>query len=1014
MYRRGGHTLEGAVKNYMLTQMYNISIDPVNLPASQQPVDTTTKPLKSKADERQDVVEEQKESTPASFIDAIHSIYENQVGKTGVGICAVGLKSYFATTQAVNMILDEGTDVEKERCILGRNGKGITIKGHTYTTFSNVYKQNSDPFDQISIEENALRNKFKEDVDELTRRRLEEESPELFAELESRLTGNELEEAKKQVALNILEECFLVTKQYYEDEYPEYSEILNKIQNYNDIISPEIRILNAVNNDVDSAVNLSALLSLATDNAKELALAKMNAGTGMLGMYIYGMAIGVSFDDIFSILTSPVALEISKLIRGNSFTGDPTMMIDQAFSYLEKGPSSEIQNFIYKYRDINGEICVENLVGILNKKLGQSYPMTSKGLASLLTKITNTSILEEARREFSSSKVVANKLIDLCEKYVQIHNIKESDKQNYDDLKTLSKGAEEFRILGQILHINQGLYTSIPDSINYLNTFKNLISGEQIDILEFCMNENYREEMIDKYERKQKHTLNILQIVSKVPHFLQYLEVAALSDAMMENLSAKYRATKRFSEQMIEEYEIRTTEGKKSLIKRMDTMVNTIMINDWLLSTGKKITIREGDKYYVEGEPLKMETAKSNMTIALGTDSGNATFKHWMETVVIPDLKKGLRHDSGNRRTKSVKDNQFIKELTLNIYQNTPNYNVVYGYTLPINMSPRSDEEIALFDTYKSEFMKLNNADFGLYYMPKRSAEDENSIRIIDLFFLYQAILTQDKPGESNLHSLFNDMQDSEIVKDFYNYVNVFDRTGDISTNRFPKEYIKRFVIPKINPSQSTADEIVYSDPDFYGTSVWTLVDPSLEETQIGQDERFYASKNPSKVYIEKSKRNISKDQVTPHNTSRSETFTTETGETVEFSYRQGRLHNSNYGNGRVIETYTDKEGIERVKQPKYAVLVTEGDTQYIIKTRGEGSVAPYEITEIMVKKPGSNVFESVPYRIKDKGQFKTISSREYFRMRKNEGIVIPIKKRTGEIDKEALWMQINSLIHKC
>jgi hypothetical protein len=58
MYRRGGHTLEGAVKNYMLTQMYNISIDPVNLPASQQPVDTTTKPLKSKADERQDVVEE--------------------------------------------------------------------------------------------------------------------------------------------------------------------------------------------------------------------------------------------------------------------------------------------------------------------------------------------------------------------------------------------------------------------------------------------------------------------------------------------------------------------------------------------------------------------------------------------------------------------------------------------------------------------------------------------------------------------------------------------------------------------------------------------------------------------------------------------------------------------------------------------------------------------------------------------------------------------------------------------
>jgi hypothetical protein len=57
---------------------------------------------------------------------------------------------------------------------------------------------------------------------------------------------------------------------------------------------------------------------------------------------------------------------------------------------------------------------------------------------------------------------------------------------------------------------------------------------------------------------------------------------------------------------MIKEYKIGTTEGKKNLIRRMDTMVNTVMINDWLLSTGKKITIKKGNVYYVEGEPLKM------------------------------------------------------------------------------------------------------------------------------------------------------------------------------------------------------------------------------------------------------------------------------------------------------------------------------------------------------------------------------------------------------------------------
>jgi hypothetical protein len=58
----------------------------------------------------------------------------------------------------------------------------------------------------------------------------------------------------------------------------------------------------------------------------------------------------------------------------------------------------------------------------------------------------------------------------MCEKYVQSANIISKD-SHFEDLKTLFKGAEEYRKLGQILHVNQGLYTSIPDSLNYLNNF---------------------------------------------------------------------------------------------------------------------------------------------------------------------------------------------------------------------------------------------------------------------------------------------------------------------------------------------------------------------------------------------------------------------------------------------------------------------------------------------------------------------------------------------------------------
>jgi hypothetical protein len=110
------------------------------------------------------------------------------------------------------MILDEGTASEKRRCVLGRGGRGVTIKGHTYSTFSNIYKQNSDPYDQISVEENAFRSRFAQDVDTLYERRLIEEGGPIFDDLESRLSGNELEKAKKEVEAGIREECFLITK----------------------------------------------------------------------------------------------------------------------------------------------------------------------------------------------------------------------------------------------------------------------------------------------------------------------------------------------------------------------------------------------------------------------------------------------------------------------------------------------------------------------------------------------------------------------------------------------------------------------------------------------------------------------------------------------------------------------------------------------------------------------------------------------------------------------------------
>jgi hypothetical protein len=47
--------------------------------------------------------------------------------------------------------------------------------------------------------------------------------------------------------------------------------------------------------DEDAVLMLSALLSLSTDNAKELELSKLNANANTLGIYLYALSKGMNY-----------------------------------------------------------------------------------------------------------------------------------------------------------------------------------------------------------------------------------------------------------------------------------------------------------------------------------------------------------------------------------------------------------------------------------------------------------------------------------------------------------------------------------------------------------------------------------------------------------------------------------------------------------------------------------------------------------------------------------------------
>lgn len=125
-----------------------------------------------------------------------------------------------------------------------------------------------------------------------------------------------------------------------------------KSKNPNSVTNEEVyELLLSVNDDVDAALVLSALLSLSTDNAKELQLSKLNATAEMIGMYIYGISIGMDFRDLARTLMSDTGELIMKLRNADNFNDTPIFYnFNSIFEHLEMDPN--LQAYSYKVKGI--------------------------------------------------------------------------------------------------------------------------------------------------------------------------------------------------------------------------------------------------------------------------------------------------------------------------------------------------------------------------------------------------------------------------------------------------------------------------------------------------------------------------------------------------------------------------------------------------------------------------------------------------------------------------------------
>jgi hypothetical protein len=347
--------------------MYKIIDTAANLTQAQSSVDAMTGPVKN-ITKNFKVGKLINERTPGNAFNKAESIEDNQVGKDGISICAVGMKTFFGLTEYFNYIANRsvtGTDEEreairkqKERIELGRNKRiEISVPGEKEPR---VYKY--------------------------------------FANINPKI-GSEL-----------------------------------------------YKTLSETYDDSDAALDLSALLSLATDNAKELQLSKLNAGIKTLGMYVFGVSIGMDIESVSKIMTSDVGLLLTDLTKSNVFTGEKGIFsISKVFDYLETGPRDTLSKYD-ETKIVNNKV-VPNYIEYLSKSLGIKYGVQNLSPYYLFAKFawdnsTNVyakiEMLESLKGLYkygNTTKEVTiedkqkyNQLIDELEEYIrQVNIVKENE-----------------------------------------------------------------------------------------------------------------------------------------------------------------------------------------------------------------------------------------------------------------------------------------------------------------------------------------------------------------------------------------------------------------------------------------------------------------------------------------------------------------------------------------------------------------------------------------------------------
>ena len=573
---------------------------------------------------------------------------------------------------------------------------------------------------------------------------------------------------------------------------------------------------------INSAIQNAAMLSVAVDNAKDLSLGKINAGPAMLGMYAYGITLGIDVVTLAKIINSPQGRAISKALSGNVFTGD--MGFSSALQAINFLNGQNLTRFLtqFDYADNRGSktlfnafrnIAAKELSRDQNDKCAQEIQeRTTKSITKvveiLLRKGQFDSYLNQIQKT-SSWGYSEKQLFEALKEYNALIQLWHGDENKQHDLEILSQGAEEIRVLGVLLGSNKGVKTKIEDGINFINTLENIISDRykimhpdadesklaplKIDYLRFCTDKEYMERCIDEYD-KVKHTVNILQVVALCPHIFSYLRASIIPHAGFMSASSKYRSTQAVINSGIYNIlGIRAAKDKSNSLKGLNNEINAMMLMQWLSDTKKVFYLPSGQRYFKSGtNELVVYKGTDPLPISLWTPEGLATFKLYMEQCILPKLKNS-----------AFEDNKFVKNLSPFTLSQTGTRATVSAYTLTGNLLPKAGTaEEALLREYQAAFETIKNISFPYKEYKKDTTEGSTIGTYGDALYLYSEYVFGGRKGPNSLMALF-EQGNNELQKQFRKAKADMDKNRDFKLTIMQKLRSMALMSNIFNPKYS-------------------------------------------------------------------------------------------------------------------------------------------------------------------------------------------------------------------